>query len=308
MNLEFNPDQLALLDAVERIATDHEARSVLGANHFEYSASLQDDLDAAGIFEAAAIEELGAVAAAALIHRLAKLPQCVELVAAALVLPLLAPELPRPCALLWGRRDGPSRWLPGARTVLYVRGDIVETATLTDADVANLDSPFGYPVGRVIAPDALSWRKLDLDAAELRRLWRLGVAVELTACLDAALQAVVTHVRDRRQFGRPLGAFQAVQHRLAAAAVQVEAGRWLALQAAHSGRHADAACALAHAQECTPAITYDLHQFMGAMGLTLEHPLHRWTTRAKMLRADMGGAQAQQLALAAAVWDLEAIA
>lgn len=308
MNLEFNPDQLALLDAVERIASDYEARSALGASHFEYATSLQDDLDAAGIFEAAAIEELGPVAAAAVIHRLAKLPQCVELVAAALVLPLLSPELPRPCAVLWGRRDGPSRWLPGARTVLYVRGDIVETATLADADVAALDSPFGYPVGRVIEPDALSWRKLDIDAAELRRLWRLGAAVELTACLEAALDVVVTHVRDRRQFGRPLGAFQAVQHRLAAAAVQVEAGRWLALQAAHSRRDADAACALAHAQECTPAITYDLHQFMGAMGLTLEHPLHRWTTRAKMLRADLGGAQAQQFALAAAVWDLKAIA
>lgn len=308
MNLEFNPDQLALLDAVERIATAYEARSVLGAKHFEYSTSLQDDLDAAGIFEAAAVEELGAVAAVAMIHRLAKLPQCVELVAAALVLPLLAPELPRPCAVFWGRRDGPVRWLPGARTVLCVRGDIVETAMLTDADVANLDSPFGYPVGRVIEPNALTWRQLDLDAAELRRLWRLGVAIELTGCLEAALNAVVTHVRDRRQFGRPLGAFQAVQHRLAAAAVQVEAGRWLALQAAHSGCDADAACALAHAQDCTPAITYDLHQFMGAMGLTLEHRLHRWTTRAKMLRADMGGAQAQQLALAAAVWDLEATA
>ncbi|WP_426727018.1 acyl-CoA dehydrogenase family protein, partial [Curtobacterium flaccumfaciens] len=77
----------------------------------------------------------------------------------------------------------------------------------------------------------------------MRRLGRLGVAIELTGCLDAALHAVVTHVSDRRQFGRPLGAFQAVQHRLAAAAVQVEAGRWLALQAAHSGRDADAACA-----------------------------------------------------------------
>lgn len=308
MNLEFNPDQLALLDAVERIAADHEARSVLGANHFECSSSLQDALDAAGIFEAAAVEELGAVAAVAMIHRLAKLPQCVELVAAALVLPLLAPELARPCALLWGGRDGPARWLPDARTVLCVRGDIVETAVLTDEDVVTLDSPFGYPVGRLIESDALSWQKLDLSAVELRRLGRLGVAMELIGCLEAALHAVVTHVRDRRQFGRPLGAFQAVQHRLAAAAVQVEAGRWLALQAAHSGRGADAACALAHAQECTPAITYDLHQFMGAMGLTLEHPLHRWTTRTKMLRAVMGGAHTHQLALATAIWDLEVTA
>jgi alkylation response protein AidB-like acyl-CoA dehydrogenase len=305
MNLEFNPDQTALLDAVERIAADNETRPVLGANHFEFSASLQADLASAGLFDAAAVEELGPVAAAAMVHRLAKLPQCVELVAAALVLPLLAPALPGPCALVWDRRDRPARWLPGARTVLCIRGNTVECAALTDAEIAALDSPFGYPVGRLVAPDMLSWRTLDLDAAELRRLWRVGVAAELSGCLEAGLHAVAAHVRDRRQFGRPLGAFQAVQHRLATAAVQVEAARWLALQAAYSGSAADAACALAHAQECTPAITYDLHQFMGAMGLTLEHPLHRWTTRAKMLRSDLGGAQAQQLALAAAAWNLE---
>ena len=305
MNLQFNTDQQALLDAVERIAADFETSPVLGASHFEQSASLEAHLESAGIFEAAAVEELGPVAAAAMIHRLARLPQCVELVAAALVRPLLTPALPGPCALLWERRDRPARWLPGARTVLCVRGHTVECAALTDADVTALESPFGYPVGRLVAPDTLPWQTLDLDTDELRRLWRLGVAAELAGCLDAGLHAVVAHVRDRRQFGRPLGAFQAVQHRLAAAAVQVEAARWLVLQAAHSASAADAACALAHSQACTPAIAYDLHQFMGAMGLTLEHPLHRWTTRSKMLRSDLGGAHAQQLALAAAAWDLE---
>jgi alkylation response protein AidB-like acyl-CoA dehydrogenase len=308
MNLDFNTDQRALLDAVERIAQRHESRSVLGASHFEPSLALQADLDGAGIFDAAAIEELGPVAAVASIHRLAKLPQCVELVAAALVLPLLAPALPRPCALLWDRRDRPARWLPGARAAVCVDGDKVEWATLSDGDVATVDSPFGYPVGRLVTPDALTWQAADVDAAAVRRLWRVGVAAELAGCLGAGLQAVVTHVRDRRQFGRPLGAFQAVQHRLANVAVHVEGARWLALQAAHSSRDADAACALAHAQQCTSTVVYDLHQFMGAMGLTLEHPLHRWTTRAKMLRADLGGAQAQQLALAAAEWEMEAAA
>ena len=305
MNLQFNPDQVALLDAVERIALEHETRALSHASHFECSASLQADLEATGLLDAAAMEELGPVAAVAMVHRLAKLPQCVELLAAALVRPLLAPALPGPCALVWERRDRPARWLPGARSVLRVRGDAVEHAVLADADVMAVDSPFGYPVGRLAAPDALAWRALDLDAAELRRLWRLGVAAELAGCLEAGLNAVVAHVSERRQFGRPLGALQAIRHRLAAAAVQVEAARWLALQAARNGSDADAACALAHAQECTPAITYDLHQFMGAMGLTLEHPLHRWTTRAKMLRSDLGGAQAQQLALAALAWNLE---
>ncbi len=302
MNISFTPDQQALLDAVDCIAQRHEGKAMLGGSHFETSAALQSDLDGAGVWEAAAIDELGPVTAAAMVQRLARLPQCVELITSALLLPLLAPALPRPCAVLWDRYDRPARWLPGARTALCVRGDRVEVAPLTDDDVAALDSPFGYPLGRLRAPDALAWAPLDIDAQALRRLWQLGVAAELTGCLDAGLQAVVAHVRDRRQFGRPLGAFQAIQHRLAQAAVQVEAARWLTLQAAFSGTEADAAAAAGHAQQCTPTVIYDLHQFMGAMGLTLEHPLHRWTTRAKMLRADLGGAQAQYRALADAAW------
>lgn len=304
MNLAFNTDQQALLDAVERVALDYEAKPTLGTSHFEYSAALQADLDGASIFDAAAMEELGPIAATAMILRLARLPQCVELIAAALLLPLQAPALPRPCAVLWDRPDRPARWLPGARTVLCVRGDRVEVATLADGDVTTLNSPYGYPVGRLDEPDAMPWQPMDANAQALRRLWRLGLAAELTGCLDAGLRAVVAHVRDRRQFGRPLGAFQAVQHRLATAAVHVESARWLALQAAHSGSDADAAAAAGHAQQCASTVIYDLHQFMGAMGLTLEHPLHRWTTRAKMLRADLGGAQAQFQALADATWNV----
>ena len=42
---------------------------------------------------------------------------------------------------------------------------------------------------------------------------------------------------------------------------------------------------------------------MGAMGLTLEHPLHRWTYRVKLLRSDLGGAEMQFRAVADAAWD-----
>lgn len=324
MNFEFNPDQQALLDAVERIALDYEAQAQLGAGPWERSAALEADLDAAGVFDAAGIEELGPVAAAAMVLRLARLPQCTELIASALVVPLLAPSLPRPCAVLWEDRSRPARWLPGAQSVLCMRGAVVEALDSrmrgNDREAARhpgaggdpelplsfavtpLDTPFGYPVGRLIAPDAFEWKPLDIDAPALRRLWRLGVAAELTGCLDAGLRSVVAHVRDRRQFGRPLGAFQAVQHRLAQCAVQVEAARWLTLQAAFTGSDADAITAAAQVQQAAPALIYDLHQFMGAMGLTLEHPLHRWTTRAKMLRADLGGAQTHFRALADLAW------
>jgi alkylation response protein AidB-like acyl-CoA dehydrogenase len=302
MNFQHTADQQAFVDAVDRIAARHRTKSVLGASQLERSPELEADLERASLFDAAGVEELGPVAATAMIVRLAQLPQCLELIASALLLPLHAPALPRPCAVLWDRRRQPARWLSAARTVLCVRGDSVEVASLADGDTVALDSPFGYPVARLRAPDALPWQPLQADAQALRSWWRVGVAAELAGSLGAALDTVVEHVRDRRQFGRPLGAFQAVQHRLAEGAVRVEAMRWLALQAAHSGSAADAAAAAGYAQQAASTLLYDLHQFMGAMGLTLEHPLHRWTTRAKMLRADLGGAEAQYRAVADAAW------
>lgn len=303
MTFEPSDDQTALLDALERIATRHAGTGVLGQAAFESSPALQADLDAAGLLDAAGIDGLGAVAATLLVARLARLPQVVEAIAAALVVPLLAPDLPRPCAVLWDRHDRPARFLPGARSVLLVEGARVASARIDDADVEPLESPFGYPVGRLRAPSALAWTAMPGVAADsVRRLWRIGLAAELAGVLGAGLDAVVEHVRDRRQFGRPLGAFQAVQHRLAEAAVRVEATRWMALRAAGTADAAAAAAAAGYAQESAATVVYDLHQFMGAMGLTLEHPLHRWTTRAKMLRADLGGADAQFEAAADAAW------
>ncbi len=301
MKLEFTADQQALLDAVERIAAHHDAGPAHGVA-LQTSGELRAALDAADLFDAATLPELGPVAATATIVRLARLPHAVELIASALLLPLHAAGLPRPAAVIWGCADQPARWLPEARSVLRVDAAHAEHASLVAGDVEPLETPFGYPVGRLRAPQRLRWQTLAADPAGLATLWRIGLAAELSGVLGAALAAVVEHVRNRRQFGQPLGAFQAVQHRLAENAVRIEAMRWLALQAAHSGAAADAAAAAGYAQKAaTPAI-YDLHQFMGAMGLTLEHPLHRWTTRAKMLRADLGGAAAQYLTLAHEVW------
>jgi hypothetical protein len=45
-----------------------------------------------------------------------------------------------------------------------------------------------------------------------------------------------------------------------------------------------------------------MHQFTGAMGLTLEYPLHLWTYRLRALAGELGGASAQERHVAAATW------
>ena len=53
-------------------------------------------------------------------------------------------------------------------------------------------------------------------------------------------------------------------------------------------------------------MVYDLHQFLGAMGITLEHPLHLWTDRLKALIGELGGRGANAVAAAGAIWDRKA--
>jgi alkylation response protein AidB-like acyl-CoA dehydrogenase len=130
----------------------------------------------------------------------------------------------------------------------------------------------------------------------------VALAAEAAGLLAAALSCVAAHVTDRQQFGRPIATFQAVRHRLAEAAVGTNGVRWLAMKAAASRDAGDAALAALHAQEAARSCVYDFHQFLGAMGMTLEHPLHLWTYRLKALASELDGRAGQALAAAQAIW------
>lgn len=303
MNFEASEDLRAFMSAVERLAT-HRAIGLSGpAARFRYGSDLAQELEASGFLDCMSVEELGSLAAASMIIELSRLPECVEVVAASLVAPQLPLQVPRPLALLWDDRRRPARFLPMARAVIAVRGEIVEFAELRDGDAVEIVSSFAYPMGVLREPDALEWQVLDRpDASALRTHWRIGIASELVGCLGAGLDAVVDYVKERRQFGRPLGSFQAIQHRLAECATLIEGARWLTLKAADTASPIDVAVAIGHAQQATAKVCHDLHQFMGAMGLTLEHPLHRWTYRARLLRAELGGAEHHFSIAADAAW------
>lgn len=304
MTFEPNEDLSLLLSSLTRLTARHDSQWTPTDGRFQYCRPLDEELREGGFFDCAKEAQWGLPAAASLVLELAGLRVCVEASASALVAPLLCPHLPGPLAVVWFDERRPTRFLPVARSVLHVRTDGLMAARLNPGDAVAVDSLFAYPMGVLQTPQALQWERLQpgVDAPSLIDLWRLGIAAEITGCLQSGLDSVVAHVSERRQFNRPLGSFQAVQHRLASAASAIQAARWLTLKAAHSAGAADAATAAAYAQDMATRISYDLHQFMGAMGLTLEHPLHRWTYRTKLLRSELGGADRQFEALAGLVW------
>ena len=124
-------------------------------------------------------------------------------------------------------------------------------------------------------------------AGEARRLrGALLRAIQLTGAMDVAVELALRHTRERVQFGRPLAAFQAVQQLVADAAAEAALARTAtdaALALAVTSGFTDAglpvavAVARSVAGRAGSVVVRNVHQAHGAIGTTLEHPLHRVT-------------------------------
>ncbi|MFI7099901.1 acyl-CoA dehydrogenase family protein [Streptomyces sp. NPDC050161] len=123
--------------------------------------------------------------------------------------------------------------------------------------------------------------------AAVGRTAAAALAAEAVGAADAALTRTLAHVQDREQFGRPIGAFQAVQHRLADLYVAVQAARsaayyaaWAAGAAGGAVEPGAGALALAQALEALRAVAADAVQLHGGIGFTWEHEAHLYFKRA----------------------------
>ncbi|MCX5048960.1 acyl-CoA dehydrogenase family protein [Streptomyces sp. NBC_00474] len=108
------------------------------------------------------------------------------------------------------------------------------------------------------------------------------LACEAVGAADRALEGTVEYVRQREQFGRAIGSFQAVKHRLADVYVQVQAARSAAYYAAWAAAHGERAGALALAQalDALRAAAAEGIQLHGGIGFTWEHEAHLYFKRA----------------------------
>jgi hypothetical protein len=227
----------------------------------------------------------------------------VSIGAASLVAPALSKTaFAGPIALARKGEKGPVRYAGHARTVLLLGDDVAECAVLEPSDHSPVASNFGYPMGRL--PVDLSGEPLGAGtSAVMAAWWRLALAVEAVGTMDAALACTVDYLKQRRQFGRAIGSFQAVQHRLADCAIEVEASRWLAREAAYHGAEPEAvAVAASFALDAARRIFAETHQLSGAIGFTHEHDLHVWSMRLQALRLELGGVGAHRRAVVDARW------
>lgn len=154
-----------------------------------------------------------------------------------------------------------------------------EAATLSAAGTSLAGEPCAdVALDAVEACEVGTWPAVIGESGVLARA-ALGRAVMLCAAMDAAVQLSVRYASQREQFGRPIGQFQAVAHRLAVIAEEAAAARAAVSAALASGTLPSAAAAKARAGRAAGDVARGAHQIHGAMGVSTQYPLGRLTTR-----------------------------
>ncbi|MGW1005501.1 acyl-CoA dehydrogenase family protein [Streptomyces sp. NPDC002520] len=165
-----------------------------------------------------------------------------------------------------------------------VDGDGVRRERLTAMDTSR-------PQARVVLNGAGA-RLIGTDGDGVRVLRHVldlactALAAEQVGAAERCLEVTVAYARERVQFGRPIGSFQAVKHRLADAYVLVESARSAALGAATAAAQGApelsryAAAAKSACSEAFSAVAGEMIQLHGGIGITWEHDAHRYFKRA----------------------------
>ncbi|MFI7234239.1 acyl-CoA dehydrogenase [Streptomyces cyaneofuscatus] len=144
-------------------------------------------------------------------------------------------------------------------------------------------------------------RVLPLDSALVRDLAAVLLAADACGTAARSLDTAVGHARVREQFGRPIGAFQAVKHLCADMLVRLEQARALTWDAARAAdeqpevRGLTAALAAATAPEAAYSCAKDAIQILGGIGFTWEHDAHLQLRRAVLARQLLGPAGTHRL-------------
>jgi alkylation response protein AidB-like acyl-CoA dehydrogenase len=135
--------------------------------------------------------------------------------------------------------------------------------------------------------------------------WRVGLVAELVGVAAAANAAASEYAKVRVAFGRPIGSFQAIKHRLVDQRSNIEVGRALVNRAAdacdHDHRDAAALVSLAAfwAIDSLRSVPEGATQVFGGIAYTWEHEAHVYLRRAATLAASLGSRTEHRKAITA---------
>jgi alkylation response protein AidB-like acyl-CoA dehydrogenase len=122
----------------------------------------------------------------------------------------------------------------------------------------------------------------------------ITLAAELVGVAQRAMEMAVAYAKERKQFGRPIGAYQAVGHRCAQMLLETEGARSLVYYSAWAADNEPETASLAssmakaYASDAAWRVSASSLQVHGGIGFTWEHDLHLWLKRARCGAAYLG--------------------
>jgi alkylation response protein AidB-like acyl-CoA dehydrogenase len=220
-----------------------------------------------------------------------------------------------------GSDEQRSRWLPGIASgeqrgaAAFTADEEPVVGAAQGAAVLVLSAP--PDGGRIVEADEASLERLDLidttrayfrasadngdqlpgDVGAAYDVPVVALAAELVGVAQRALDMSVEYAKERQQFDRPIGAYQAVSHRLADMLWEVEEARSLTYYAAWAADAQPeslplaASMAKARASDAANAVTHNAIQTLGGIGFTWEHDIHFFLKRARVSGQLLGTAR-----------------
>jgi|tagenome__1003787_1003787.scaffolds.fasta_scaffold20981942_4 alkylation response protein AidB-like acyl-CoA dehydrogenase len=191
----------------------------------------------------------------------------------------------------------PVPYAPSADVAVVLADDGLYAMDITDKPARQPAMDLTRELGW-LAFDKTRARRIGGDDARTRLLDRGATftAADLLGSASRALDLAVEHAKDRVQFGRPIGSFQAVKHRCADMLVDVEGMRstvyWAAwcIGADDPEAHIAASTAKTWCSDASKRVMSSALQVHGGIGFTWEHDLHFFMKRAQLDQLTFGDA------------------
>ncbi|MBA2506230.1 MAG: acyl-CoA/acyl-ACP dehydrogenase [Thermoleophilaceae bacterium] len=193
--------------------------------------------------------------------------------------------------------DGSAPLVPDAEAASFIvlagEGDTTRIVEAGDAKIEHRDTIDGT---RSFARVSGEGEEMPGDAGAGLDRACAALAAELTGCSQRAMEMAVEYAKDRKQFERPIGAYQGVSHRCAEMLLETEGARAATYYAGWAADHepeslpAAASMAKAYASDAGWRVTASSLQVHGGIGFTWEHDLHFLLKRAKTDGHLLGGA------------------
>ena len=135
---------------------------------------------------------------------------------------------------------------------------------------------------------------------------RIGIAAQALGIAEGALEATIAYVKQRKQFGRPIAAFQNTQFTIADMAARIEAAKQLVYKAAYAKDtqkrfSVEAAMAKLFAAETAMDVTTKCVQLHGGYGYTREYAVERMMRDAKITEIYEGTSEVQRMVISSAL-------